>query len=120
MERSIKEIIAQCAQSSYAGTTSFGEIVGLLHQAGVESYFADYRRVDTTYYLPDGTMVNEYLVQHGYAFYYPYFPYTKSAQFQKDEQAAMASKLGLWGACHPTASDDGGYKMDETAAQAGS
>lgn len=78
-----------------------------------------YDRLLRYVYLPDGTLVNEYLVRNGYAFYYPYFPYTKSAQFNKDEQAAMAAKKGLWGVCHPTPSDDGGYKMDETAAQAG-
>jgi len=62
--------------------------------------------------------VNEYLVQNGYAFYYPYFPFTKSTLFQKDEQAAIAAKKGLWRNCHPTPTDGGGYKMEETAAQA--
>ena len=68
--------------------------------------------------MPDGTDLNEVNVQEGYAFYYPYFPFTKKAQFQADEQTAIAAKKGLWGACTPTPSDDGGYKMDETQAQA--
>lgn len=48
------QTINQCAQASYAGTLSFGEVVGRLAQVGVESYFADYRAQRTTYYLPDG------------------------------------------------------------------
>jgi Phage envelope protein len=47
-------VINQCAQASYAGTLSFGEVVGRLAQAGVESYFADYRAQLTTYYSPAG------------------------------------------------------------------
>lgn len=73
-----------------------------------------YNRLLRYIYLPDGTFVNEYLVQNGYAFYYPYFPFTKSAQFERDEQAAMSARKGLWGVCHPTPSDDGGYKMNES------
>jgi len=77
-----------------------------------------YDRLLRYVYLPDGTDVNELNVQQGYAFYYPYFPFSKSDQFRADEQAAMAAHKGLWGACTPTPSDDGGYKMDETQAQA--
>ena len=77
-----------------------------------------YDRLLRYIYLPDGTLVNEYLVRNGYAFYYPYFPFTKSTQFQKDEQTAIAAKKGLWRNCHPTPTDDGGYKMNETAAEA--
>lgn len=68
-----------------------------------------YDRLLRYIYLPDGTFVNETLVKNGYAFYYPYFPFTKSAQFDKDEQAAKAAKKGLWAVCHPTPTDQGGY-----------
>lgn len=74
-----------------------------------------YDRLLRYVYLPDGTNVNELNVQQGYAFYYPYFPFSKSAAFEADEQQAMAKHLGLWGHCHPTPSDDGGYKMNELA-----
>ena len=74
-----------------------------------------YNRLLRYVYLPDGTDVNELNVQEGYAFYYPYFPFTKKALFAADEQAAMTAKKGLWGNCTPTKSDDGGYKMDELA-----
>lgn len=77
-----------------------------------------YDRLLRYVYLPDGTNVNEVNVQQGYAFYYPYFPFSKSAQFEADEKQAQAQNLGLWRNCHPTPSDKGGYKMDETEAEA--
>ena len=77
-----------------------------------------YGRLLRYVYLSDGTDVNEVNVQQGYAFYYPYFPFTKKVQFAADEKAAAAAKKGLWATCTPTPSDDGGYKMDETQAQA--
>jgi micrococcal nuclease len=72
-----------------------------------------YDRLLRYVYLPDGTNVNEKLIQEGYGFYYPYFPFTKSKQFAADEQSAMAAHKGLWGNCHPTPTDQGGYKMTE-------
>lgn len=68
-----------------------------------------YGRLLRYVYLPDGTNVNESLVQGGYAFYYPYFPFTKSQQFAADEQAAITAHKGLWASCHPTPTDSGGY-----------
>jgi micrococcal nuclease len=72
-----------------------------------------YSRLLRYVYLPNGTDVDEKLIQNGYGFYYPYFPFTKASQFSADEQAAMAAHKGLWGNCHPTPTDQGGYKMDE-------
>lgn len=77
-----------------------------------------YNRLLRYVYLPDGTDLNELNVQEGYAFYYPYFPFSKKADFLAAEKSAQAAHKGLWGACTPTPSDDGGYKMDETQAQA--
>jgi endonuclease YncB( thermonuclease family) len=57
-------------------------------------------------YLPADTDVNEVNVRDGYAFYYPFFPFSKKTQFAADEQAAIAAKKGLWGACTPTPTDD--------------
>lgn len=79
-----------------------------------------YNRLLRYVYLPDGTNVNELNVKQGYAFYYPYFPFSKSTQFAADEKQAQAQHLGLWAHCTPTPSDGGGYKMDETQAQANS
>jgi micrococcal nuclease len=77
-----------------------------------------YDRLLRYVYLTDGRNLNEVNVRDGYAFYYPYFPFSKSDQFKTDEQAAIKAKKGLWAACQPTPSDGGGYKMDETQAEA--
>lgn len=68
-----------------------------------------YNRLLRYVYLPDGTLLNEKLVQQGYAFYYPYFPFSKSKAFAADQDAARAANKGLWGNCHPTPTDGGGY-----------
>ncbi|MGH7241061.1 MAG: thermonuclease family protein [Candidatus Saccharimonadales bacterium] len=68
-----------------------------------------YDRLLRYIYLPDGRLVQDELVKNGYAFYYPYFPFTKSAQFKAEEDTAMAAKKGLWGTCKPTPTDSGGY-----------
>jgi len=68
-----------------------------------------YDRLLRYVYLPDGTLLEESLIKNGYAFYYPYFPFTKSAQFSADEQGAIKAKVGLWAHCHPTPTDQGGY-----------
>lgn len=68
-----------------------------------------YNRLLRYVYLPDGTLLNERLIQGGYGFYYPYFPFSKSGQFSADEKAAMTAHKGLWGNCHPMPTDRGGY-----------
>lgn len=54
LENSVVATIEECARASHAGTTSFGAVVAKLIDLGVESYHADYRRGETTYYLPGG------------------------------------------------------------------
>lgn len=77
-----------------------------------------YDRLLRYVYLTDGTNLNEAIIASGHGFYYPYFPFSKSDDFAQAEQSAITAKKGLWGACHPTPSDDGGYKMNETQAEA--
>jgi micrococcal nuclease len=71
-----------------------------------------YNRLLRYVYLPDGRLLNELLIQNGYGFYYPYFPFTKKAQFAADEKQAMAGHKGLWGNCSPIAKDKGGYESN--------
>ncbi len=71
-----------------------------------------YDRLLRYVYLPDGTNLNELNIREGYAFYYPYFPFTKRAAFQAAEKQAMANSKGLWGNCHPIAKDQGGYESN--------
>lgn len=71
-----------------------------------------YNRLLRYIYLPDGTLVEQKLISNGYGFYYPYFPFTKSAQFADYEQAAQAGHKGLWAHCKPISSGNGGYKSN--------
>lgn len=42
-------------EASNLGTIHFGQVIGQLIGAGVESYHVDYRCGRTTYYMPDGS-----------------------------------------------------------------
>lgn len=68
-----------------------------------------YNRLLRYVYLPDGTDVNEKLIQGGYGFYYPYFPFSNTSRFETDEKVAMAAHRGLWASCYPLLTDSGGY-----------
>ena len=68
-----------------------------------------YGRLLRYIYLPDGTLVNQILIEQGYGFYYPYFPFTKKSEFSAAQTTAQNAKRGLWSACQPVANDDGGY-----------
>jgi uncharacterized protein YbcV (DUF1398 family) len=46
--------IEECTRASQAATVSFPDVVAKLASVGVESYFADFRRGTTTYYLASG------------------------------------------------------------------
>ncbi len=60
-------------------------------------------------YLPDGTLLDEQIIQQGYGFAYLDFPFIKRDQFATDEKTAQAAKAGLWAACRPTVNQYGGY-----------
>jgi len=68
-----------------------------------------YDRLLRYVYLTDGTNINQKLVREGYAFYYPYFPFTKAVDFSMEEESAISQHKGLWQHCKPTPTDSGGY-----------
>lgn len=96
------------AASAYTKTTIGTQKVRLVSDS-LSSDRDRYNRLLRYVYLPDGSNLNEKLIQTGHAFYYPYFPFTKSEQFLADQDKAMAAHLGLWGNCNPTRTDKGGY-----------
>ncbi len=55
MNESTRATIQATFDVSNQGTIHFGQVIGQLVGAGVESYHVDYRSGRTTYYLPDGT-----------------------------------------------------------------
>jgi hypothetical protein len=68
-----------------------------------------YNRLLRYIYLPDGRLVQDELLKTGHAFYYPYFPFTKSDRFASEQATAKQANIGLWTHCHPTPTDGGGY-----------
>jgi micrococcal nuclease len=68
-----------------------------------------YDRLLRYVYMPDGTMLNQTLIREGYGFYYPYFPFTKSKDFEAAQSAARRDNKGLWGNCNPKPTDGGGW-----------
>ena len=54
MDSNVQSIVRDCTTGSDDGRMTFPEVVMRLLQAGVESYHADLRRAEKTYYLPNG------------------------------------------------------------------
>ena len=55
MNETSLSIIRSTFEASNQGAIHFGQVIGQLVEAGVESYHVDYRSGRTTYYLPDGS-----------------------------------------------------------------
>ncbi len=72
-----------------------------------------YNRLLRYVYLPDGTLLNLKLIQEGYGFYYPYFPFSKSDEFSAAQKLAQDGHKGLWGNCTPKPTDGGGYTSND-------
>lgn len=68
-----------------------------------------YNRLLRYIVLADGTNFNQRLIEQGYGFYYPYFPFTKSDDFAASQAIAKSQNRGIWGNCNPTATEEGGY-----------
>lgn len=58
MNEAARSTIRSTFDASNQGTIHFGQVIGQLVGAGVESYHVDYRSGRTTYYLPDGDTVD--------------------------------------------------------------
>lgn len=54
MQDSVQHTIRSTFDDSNAGRMHFGQVVGQLVAAGIESYHVDYRCGRSTYFLPDG------------------------------------------------------------------
>ena len=54
MDNATQSLIREAFTGSSEGRLHFGQVIGMLTQAGVESYAVDYRTHKTTYFLPDG------------------------------------------------------------------
>jgi micrococcal nuclease len=72
-----------------------------------------YHRLLRYVYLPDGTMVNQYLVENGFAFTYTLFPFSKLDQFRLLERKAREQNKGLWGGCEVRKEGDKEQTQDQ-------
>jgi uncharacterized protein YbcV (DUF1398 family) len=54
IDTTVQAVIEECAIRSHEGSIDFATVVAKLTAVGVESYHADYRHKETTYYLPGG------------------------------------------------------------------
>lgn len=50
----VKAAVIECTRASEENRMSFPDAVKILMEAGIESYFCDFRRAMKTYYLPNG------------------------------------------------------------------
>jgi uncharacterized protein YbcV (DUF1398 family) len=57
MDTSVRTVVEACSRGSESGGMGFGEVLQKLAGAGVEGYYADFRRSMKTYYLPGGEVV---------------------------------------------------------------
>lgn len=71
-----------------------------------------YSRLLRYIYLQDGSNFNQTIIANGYGFYYPYFPFSKQADFSKAQTTAKSKNLGLWGNCSPTPTNGGGWNSN--------
>lgn len=54
MDSAVASVVRDTAAASNEGRMHFGQVVGALLEAGIESYSVDYRARRTTYYVPTG------------------------------------------------------------------
>ncbi|MEX1995499.1 MAG: thermonuclease family protein [Candidatus Saccharimonadales bacterium] len=66
-----------------------------------------YDRLLRYVYLPDGTLVERKIIENGYGFAYPFFPFEKSDEFVAYERQSEAAGKGLWSACKVTIEENG-------------
>ena len=65
-----------------------------------------YKRLLRYVYLQDGTFINQYLVQQGYAFAYTVFPNQYLESFRAWEREARENNRGLWAGCQVNESSE--------------
>lgn len=82
-----KLVIDECVKESHKGTLNFGMLVERLMTVNVESYYADYRRCETIYYMASGeTYITELTP--------PKITIADSFDVQKIQQAVRSAQQG--------------------------
>ncbi len=71
-----------------------------------------YGRLVRYVFLPNGQLLDALLVQNGYGFAYTYYPFTKSADFARDQDQAQSAHKGLWSSCRPYQETNGRWQTE--------
>jgi endonuclease YncB( thermonuclease family) len=74
-----------------------------------------YNRLLRYVYLPDGRLVEAELIKGGYGFAYTSFPFTKSDEFVRGQDAARTANKGLWGNCRPFQEKSGRWQTENAS-----
>lgn len=87
----------------YAATDHTSELIGnfpvRLEADDLSSNRDRYDRLLRYVYLPDGTLINQKIVEDGYGFAYTSFEFSKASEFVSSEESARSNDRGLWSAC---------------------
>ncbi len=82
--------------SEFAKTLLKGKLVRI-ETDSTQSTRDSYNRILAYVYFEDGTLVNKYLIEEGYAHEYTFrAPYEKQVEFNQAESDAKTNKRGLW------------------------
>ena len=57
MNANVKAVVEACSRDSEEDSLNFVQVLSKLAGAGVEGYYADFRRSTKTYYLPEGESI---------------------------------------------------------------
>ncbi len=100
------------AASNFTKTLLMGKAVRLLSDP-LEQNRDAFNRLLRYVYLPDGTCLNETLVERGFAFAYEKYPTIKTEKLKLLEKLARDHRLGLWGECSVTIKNNGQQKSTQ-------
>lgn len=67
-----------------------------LEQGQMSSNRGYFGRLLRYVYLPDGTLVNAWMIRQGYGYAYIKYPFSKMEEFTRYQRQAKENKLGLW------------------------
>lgn len=100
------------AASEFTRSLLQGKAVRLLADP-FETDRDDYGRLLRYVYLEDGSLVNETLVEQGYAFAYEKYPTVRTESLKLLEAKAKEQQRGLWGGCQVTIKNNGKQKSTQ-------
>jgi len=97
---------ARCSKSECYALEARNELIRLtdgktisLKRDHINEDRDEYGRLLRYVFLSDETLVNDSLIQNGFAEHLSYFPTERNGQFAQSEEEAREANLGLWTVC---------------------